>query len=156
MSTLSRCYSSPAPRSDGSAGGILAVLTIAVLFLLFGLAHLRMQFAVKDLQRETGSLQSAKMDLKSKINALRNEVEAQKQGAKLLEYASAELGMVKYPPTEWEKIRVSDSMATRFSGSLEVAHGDAEEGPKVSLAESLASRIGIAGQAFAGVIKSDE
>src|SRR5437870_1712031 len=114
MSVLSRCYSVPAPRSDGSAGGILSVLFVSLLLLLFGLAQLRMQFAVNDLEREASGLQSSKIDLKGRINALRNEVETQKKGSKLLEFASAGLGMVKYPPTQWEEIKVTDFMKSKY------------------------------------------
>lgn len=149
MSLLTRCHTAPATRTDPSTRGIISVVVAASLMLMFGLCQLRLQFAVNDMERQTTSLQTEKMDLKSKINGLRNEVEAQKQGGKLLEYAESQLGMVKYPPTQWEKISVPASTRSRYDGAIMAEPGpDATRNEKSAIGV-LASRLGLNSEAFA-------
>ncbi|MBI3735468.1 hypothetical protein HY256_03035 [Candidatus Sumerlaeota bacterium] len=121
----------------------------AAMFLFFGLGQLRLQFALNDMQQETTKLQAKKLALRSDINSLRSEVEGRKRGGQLLQYAEAQLGLVHYPPSQWEKMRISHDIQEHYNNAMIASanrvKGDGRTGHDGKSGEGIAGRIGLDG-----------
>ncbi len=115
-------YSKYATTADPAAGiparRLMGALAGSGLLLFVGLGQLQLKFALADVQQETTKLQSRKLELASQINKLRGEVEGQKRGGDLLEYAENELGMVHYPPAQWEKMVIASDIRERYAEAM--------------------------------------
>lgn len=148
MSVLTRCTTPAAARPGASGHWLLFILFVAALLLMFGLGQLHLQFSVDDMERETNSLQSRKMELQSSIAALRSEVESRKKGDRLILFAEAEFGMVQYPAANRERLVVAERVKDRYL-DVQVASVEATPARKESWVASLAQRVGIDAAAFA-------
>lgn len=132
---------------------VVTIVVIAGAALALCLAQLHLKFALSDLQQETTRLQSEKMELTSKVNRLRSDVESYKRGDRLLAYARDELGMVDLSPMQVERITIPLDIQARY-GNLErdlgKAHNRASELDSAApLTELLASRVGLVKKAIA-------
>lgn len=136
-------------KTAPAAGRMAVILFGAGLCLAFGLGQLHLQFALNDLRRETGKLQAKKMELRAEINSMRSEVESQKQGARLLRYAEAELGMIQ-SPAKAERMTIAASIRSRFDGTAAPKAKPAPSGEELNrTADVLASRSTLDGRAVA-------
>ena len=138
-----------------SARRFFTALLGAGMFLFFGLGQLRLQFALNDIQQETTKLQARKLEIRSQINSLRSEVEGHKRGSQLLQYAEAELGMVHYPPSQWEKMTVVPEIWEHYNtamiASANRAKGETESSQGERRLKGFAGRIGLDGGLLAGL-----
>jgi len=142
----------------------MTIVLASGIALFFGLGQLRLQFALNDLQRETAKLQARKMDLHNQINSVRGEVEARKQGEQLLRYAVSDLGMIQYPPSQWERMTVAPDLENRYADAQLAGawHDPSDESgvqassKPVEWMEKLASRAGLDGSVFAQQGKQSE
>lgn len=156
MSKLTRCPTSQKAIRMIPTGRATAILGVAGALLTFGLGQLHLQFAVSNLEQETSRLQTRKMDLRDQINLVKGEVEARKQGERLLQHAKGELGMVEYSLHDVERVRVSSDLQERYmamerSRSPESRLTEIASGDRGSWAEELASRLGLDSAASANV-----
>lgn len=150
MSTLSRCSTRPEPASSPSGPGFFLVAAFAAVAISFGLGQLHLKFAVSDLRRETNRLQDKKMDLRSRINKMRGEVESLKSGERLMAYAESELGMVRMSQAQVEKVQVTEFVKARYLGT-EIASDDTPEaGAPEMKASRRAAGFDLASPAHAG------
>ena len=154
MSIFSRYTRSKQGKPLLSVRRVLGVLAGAAALLGFGLGQLHLKFAVDDLRRETSRLQTRKMELMGQINIARTNVERYKQGDRLLQYATAKLGMVEYTPTEQEHITIAADIQEQYADYDIIIAGwddrDRNDDESKAWAEALASRLVLAGAAFAG------
>ncbi len=106
-----------------------------------------------DLRHETIKLQERKMELRSQINSLRGEVESQKKGDNLLQFAQTELGMVRYPPSEWERLTIPADIQARYAAMSAASLDEGKRGDSLRKDRSwinfIASKLGFGGKAFA-------
>lgn len=153
MSRLSRCKTNRGRYRPLPSRRTVAITLCAGALLLFALAQLNIRFALHDLRQETTRLQKRKMELRSQVNRLKGQVEAQKQAERLIVHAKADLGMAPYAPSEVERVTVAREIRDRYANIELVrarpAQTDAERRDKTEWAEAVASRLGIDGRAVA-------
>lgn len=132
---------------------LLGVMFLAGVTLFFCLAQLHLQFALKDVRRETTKQQARKMELKSELNSLRSDVESHKRGEKLLQYAEANLGMVHYPTGKWEHMTIAAEVEDRYRdveiAGVEGRGTELRSEKETAWVDKMASKLEMATAAFA-------
>jgi hypothetical protein len=133
-------------------GSIAKVLASAGVCFAFAIGHLQLQFAVSDLEQETNRLQARKLELHSRLNQLKSEVESNKRGDRLLQYGRAELGMISSSPADREVVYIDPEINERYA-HIEVARSARPRRAIDPAGETwtgeIASRLLEAGSAFA-------
>jgi len=81
----------------------------------FLLAHVFLRFTIRDLKIETVRLQEQTEKMRAMEKNLVWEIGKLKQGDRLHEYASAELGLVNVDPASIERLRVPARLIAKYS-----------------------------------------
>jgi hypothetical protein len=156
MSRMSRCKDSDrVPRALPLTALIKVVMVFSVL-LIFGLAHLHLQFSLNALASETNQLQSLQSTLQSEVRALRGKTQALKRPERLFEYAKLELGMVPYRETERDVLRIPRDVFTRYEVARATQagnEGESQEFSRGAWLNELSERVGLLSQALASEMR---
>ena len=87
------------------------------LFTIFLLAHVYLQFTIRDLRIETARLQRQGEKMRTMEKKLIWEIGKLKQGDRLHEFALRDLGLEDVDPASIEKLEVSHHMIARYGNT---------------------------------------
>ncbi|GEM_PF-3025898 len=152
MSTLTKVVPLEKAKPPLTLPQAALVLFLALNALGLFAAELTLKFALDDLRQETHRLQARGLELRSEVNLLKGEVQAQKRGDRLLHFARNELGLAQLSPGEEERLILSPALVDRYAVArlLPVTPGELTPvSAGDSLAGAVTARLGWTSQAQA-------
>lgn len=158
MSSLSRCQIAGRAPKALPVNRLAEIMMLFSALLVFGLAHLYLQFNLNALQGETHQLQSLQNTLQSEVKALMGKTQALKRPERLFEYARLELGMVPYRETERAVLEIPREVYTRYelaraTPTEALGAGESQDFSRGVWFGKLSERVGLISQALAGETK---